>query len=365
MARARDLAARGRYTAAPNPLVGAVVVGDGRILGEGWHVRPGEDHAEAMALKAAGTAARGATLYVTLEPCNRHRLTPGASCTELILRSGVRRVVVGHVDPNPQMRGRSVELLREAGVEVEVLNAPEFARQNEQFFGAMRTRRPFVHLKLAASLDGRIASQAGNREWLTGWPARRRVHGMRAAAGAVLVGAGTVRADDPHLGPRGIPGAPPVLRAVLDPALTTSPESRLARTAGESPVVVFSRPEADPGRRVALERAGVRVVPVAEKGGALDLRSVLLELWDRGCRGLLVEGGGRTAARFLGAGLVDKITLFYAPRLLGAEGVPMIGGLGLMSVAEAPGFRLHSVQTIGEDVMLTLYPREGDVHGDS
>jgi diaminohydroxyphosphoribosylaminopyrimidine deaminase/5-amino-6-(5-phosphoribosylamino)uracil reductase len=362
MARARDLAERGRYTATPNPIVGAVVVNGGVMVGEGWHVRPGEDHAEVMALKMASGLARGGTMYVTLEPCNRHRLTPGIPCTEAILRAGIRRVVVGHLDPNPQMRGRSVALLREAGVEVEVLNAPEFARQNEQFFHAMRTGRPFVHLKLASSLDGRIAPAAGVQEWLTGWPARRKVHGMRAAAGAVLVGAGTLRADDPHLGARGIPGSPPVIRAVLDPSLSMSAGSRLARTARESPVVVFVRPGADPERARELEAAGVEVVPVGCGGGGLELSSVLRELFNRGSRGLLVEGGGITAAKFLDAGLVDKVTLFYAPRILGSEGVPMVRGLNLKHVSGSPGFHVDSVDRVGEDVVLTLYPREEHVY---
>ena len=365
MARARDLAERGRNTATPNPVVGAVVVRTGSVVGEGWHIRPGEDHAEVMALKAAGEAACGATMYVTLEPCNRHRLTPGLPCTSAIERAGVRRVVVGHLDPNPQMSGESIRILQGAGVEVEVLQAPEFARQNEQFFLAMRRRRPFVHIKLAASLDGCLSPAAGVRSWLTGWPARRKVHTMRAAAGAVMVGAGTVRTDDPHLGARGVPGSPPVVRAVLDPRLTTTADSRLAQTAREEPVAVFCAPRPEEGRRESLELAGVEVVPVGESEAGLDLEEVLIELFNRGSRGLLVEGGGVTAARFVEAGLVDKVTLFYAPTILGAGGVPMVGGLDLKTLKAAggsPRFDVDSIERVGEDVMLTLYPQEEHVY---
>ncbi|QIN78964.1 bifunctional diaminohydroxyphosphoribosylaminopyrimidine deaminase/5-amino-6-(5-phosphoribosylamino)uracil reductase RibD [Rubrobacter marinus] len=244
MRRARELAERGRYTAAPNPLVGAVVVRDGGIIGEGWHARAGREHAEVVALDAAGSAARGAELFVTLEPCNHQGKTP--PCTDAVLRAGIGRVVAGHLDPNPKMRGRSMELLREAGVAVEVLDDGSFARQNEQFLHLMTTGRPFVHLKLASSLDGRISASGGESKWITGEAARRRAHELRAEAGAVLVGAGTARFDDPLLTPRDLPeAAPPVLRVVLDPHLTLSPQSRLVETVGADPVLVFSGEDAD------------------------------------------------------------------------------------------------------------------------
>ena len=225
---ARDLAERGRYTVAPNPLVGAVVARDGAALSEGWHHRAGADHAEVDALRDAGPAARGATMYITLEPCNHHGRTP--PCTEAILRAGISRVVVGHLDPDPRMRGKSVDILREAGVEVEVLNAPDFERQNEQFLHYMRAGRPFVHLKLAVTLDGRIAAAGGDSRWVTGEAARRRAHELRAESGAVLVGANTVRADDPLLTARDLADEPPrITRVVLDPRLTATPGSKLAR----------------------------------------------------------------------------------------------------------------------------------------
>ncbi|BBL78823.1 riboflavin biosynthesis protein RibD [Rubrobacter xylanophilus] len=364
---ARDLAERGRYTAAPNPLVGAVVVRDGTVVGEGWHVRPGEEHAEAMALRRAGPAARGATMYVTLEPCNHHLRTPGPPCAEAVLRAGIRRLVVGHVDPNPRVNGRSLRRLREAGVEVEVLDDPVFELQNERFFFAMREGRPFVHLKLAVTLDGRIAASGGDSRWVTGSEARLRAHALRAEAGAVLIGAGTMRADDPLLTPRGLPEEPPrVLRAVLDPRLTIPESSRLVSTAAEWPLVVFCGEGVSPQRRQRLEAAGVavEVVPAGEEG--LDLGVVLERLRVRGTSGVLVEGGGETARRFLADGLVDKVTLFYAPKLVGADGVPVVGGLGVGKMAEALRFSFAGVERLGEDLAVTLYPyrsEEGrDVH---
>ncbi len=353
---ARSLAERGRYTVAPNPLVGAVVARGGVVVGEGWHSRAGEDHAEVVALRNAGDAARGATIYVTLEPCNHHGRTP--PCLEAILRAGVSRVVVGALDQDPRMRGRSVEALRGAGVEVEVLDDPAFETQNEQFFHYMRTGRPFVHVKLATTLDGRIAAAGGDSRWVTGEDARRRAHELRAEAGAVLVGAGTARADDPLLTPRGLENEPPrTTRVVLDPHLTTSPKSRLARSVAEGPVVIFcGRGSLDAHQGEGLEAVGVEVVAAPSTEEGLDLGYVLERLARRGVRGLLVEGGGETATSFVRQGLADKLTLFYAPKLLGSEGVPMIGALRATKMAESLRFSVSEVERFGEDVAVTLYP---------
>lgn len=355
MDRARCLAERGRYTVAPNPLVGAVISRDGAVVSEGWHSRAGGDHAEVIALDKAGAGARGATLHVTLEPCNHYGRTP--PCVGAILRSGLSRVVVGHLDPNPRMRGRSVEILRDAGLGVEVADDPVFGLQNEQYFHHMRTGRPFVHLKLATTLDGRIAAAGGDSRWVTGEDARLRAHGLRAEAGAVLVGAGTVRADDPLLTPRDLPAPPPrICRVVLDPNLTTKTGSNLASSAREAPVVIFASETALDGREKTLERLGVEVVATPRSEEGLDLHYVLNELGGRGIKGLLVEGGGETATRFVRKGLADKLTLFYAPKLLGSEGVPMIGALRLTKVAESLRFSLSEVEKLGQDVAVTLYP---------
>ena len=356
MRRARELAELGRYTAAPNPLVGALVVRDGAVVGEGWHARAGGEHAEIAALESSGPAARGAELYVTLEPCNHHGKTP--PCTTAILRAGIRRVVAGHLDPNPKMRGRSVDLLREAGVEVELIDDESFERQNEQFAHFMRTGRPFVHVKLATTLDGRIAASSGESKWVTGEEARRRAHELRAEAGAVLVGAGTVRADDPLLTPRNLEDPPSITRVVLDPHLTTSTDSQLARTARSDPVVVFAAEDHDPGRAEELRSLEVEVVPAPQTSpdGDLDLVFVLEELGRRGVRGVLIEGGGETAGRFVGGGFADKLTLFYAAKLLGSEGVPLMGSLKVGGMDATPKFRVEEVEKVGEDVEMTLYP---------
>jgi diaminohydroxyphosphoribosylaminopyrimidine deaminase / 5-amino-6-(5-phosphoribosylamino)uracil reductase len=355
---ARRLAERGRYTVAPNPLVGAVVARDGSVVSEGWHSRAGGDHAEIVALNEAGAAARGATLYVTLEPCNHYGRTP--PCVDAILRSGISRLVVGHLDPNPKMQGRSVEVLREAGVEVEVADDPTFERQNEQYLHHMCTGRPFVHLKLATTLDGRIAAAGGDSRWVTGEEARLRAHELRAEAGAVLVGANTVRTDDPMLTPRDLSLPPPrITRVVLDPNLTTSPESKLARSAHEAPVVIFAAGPALDGRERDLEELGVEVVAAPRSEEGLDLRYVLDELGARGIKGLLVEGGGETATRFVRKELANKLTLFYAPKLLGSEGVPMIGVLRATKMAESLQFSVSEVEKVGEDVAVTLYPGVG------
>jgi diaminohydroxyphosphoribosylaminopyrimidine deaminase/5-amino-6-(5-phosphoribosylamino)uracil reductase len=359
MRRARELAEHGRYTAAPNPLVGAVVVREDVVVGESWHARAGGDHAEAAALERSGSAARGAELYVTLEPCNHHGKTP--PCTDVILRAGIRRVVAGHLDPNPKMRGRSVEILREAGVEVEVLDDPYFDKQNEQFLHLMNTRRPFVHVKLATTLDGKIAAAGGESKWVTGESARRRAHELRAEAGAVLVGAGTARVDDPLLIPRNLPEDPPAItRVVLDPQLTLRAEGQLARTAYADPLVVFAAADCYGERAEELRASGVEVVSAPLVNGELDLVFVLEELGRRGIRGVLVEGGGQTAGRFVGWGLADKLTLFYAPKLLGAEGVPLMGSLNVTSIAGAPKFRVDAVEKMGEDIAVTLYPLESE-----
>jgi diaminohydroxyphosphoribosylaminopyrimidine deaminase / 5-amino-6-(5-phosphoribosylamino)uracil reductase len=357
MRRACELAERGRYTVAPNPLVGAVVVRDGAVIGEGWHARAGDDHAEIAALENSGPAAKGAELYVTLEPCNHHGKTP--PCTDAILRAGIERVVAGHLDPNPKMRGRSVDLLREAGVEVEVLDEPFFEKQNEQFSHLMHTGRPFIHVKLATTLDGRIAASSGESKWVTGEAARRRAHELRAEAGAVLVGAGTTRSDDPLLTPRGLPEDPPsIVRVVLDPRLTLRADSQLAHTAYTDQVIVFAMEDSDNERAGELRAWGVEVVPTPLVNGELDLVFVLEELGRRGIRSILVEGGGETAGRFVDRRLVDKLTLFYAPKLLGAEGVALMGSLRVTGMDAAPRFRIDAVEKVGEDVAMTLYPLE-------
>lgn len=320
MRRAIALSRRG--FPAPNPHVGCVLVRDGQIVGEGFHRYAGAPHAEAMALSVAGEAARGATAYVTLEPCNHYGRTP--PCSEGLLKADVARVVVACADPNPRAAG-GAQRLREAGVPVEIgVLESEAAAANEQFLFAIQRKRPYVVVKAAASLDGRIALPSGESQWITGAAARREGHRVRAELGAVLVGRRTVELDDPHLTAR-IPGVHnPPLRVVLDPH---------ARLTGK-------------------ERVFDGAAPTRHVTGTIDLRDLLQDLFKNGVTGLLVEGGATTIAGFVRQGLVDAYELFVAPKLLG-DGPAWIQGLDLPRLADAPQLRIESVKRVGPDLRIS------------
>lgn len=352
--RALELAARGRGLVSPSPLVGCVVTDRrGEVVGEGFYLYEGVKHAEVLALEEAGERARGGTAYVSLEPHSHHGRTP--PCTEALIRAGISRVVAPVEDPNPLVSGRGFEALREAGVETRVgLLAEEAERLNEKYFHSLRRGRPFVHLKLATSLDGRIATSTGDSRWITGEEARAHVHLLRHEYDAVLVGAGTAVKDDPLLTDRsGQPRHRPLLRVVLDPLLALSPGSKLARSARESPVLVFACGEADDARAAALEALGVEVVRGAD--GGREMAAALEELHRRSVQGLLVEGGANVAGRLLRAGLVNKVSFFVAPLVLGGDALGAVGGAGALTVAEA--IRLHDPEVTrhGEDVEITGY----------
>jgi diaminohydroxyphosphoribosylaminopyrimidine deaminase/5-amino-6-(5-phosphoribosylamino)uracil reductase len=354
MARALELAARGAGQVSPGPLVGCVLVdGAGEVVGEGFYVYERLHHAETLALEAAGGRARGATAYVSLEPHAHTGRTP--PCTEALIRAGVRRVVAAAEDPNPLVSGKGFEALRAAGVEVSVgVLGREAERLNEKYYHALRRGRPFVHLKLATSLDGRIATRTGDARWITGEEARARVHVLRHESDAILVGAGTAAKDDPLLTDRsGRPRRRPLLRVVLDERLGLAPTSRLARTAAEAPVLVFTSEGADAGRVAALTKLGVEVVRLPSAGR--DAAAVLAELHRRSAQGLLVEGGANVAGAFLRAGLVDKVSFFVAPIILGGDALGAVGGAGPLTVGEA--VRLHDTEITrhGRDVEITGY----------
>jgi diaminohydroxyphosphoribosylaminopyrimidine deaminase/5-amino-6-(5-phosphoribosylamino)uracil reductase len=358
MRRALELAARGAGQVSPGPLVGCVLVGsDGEVVGEGFYVYEGLKHAETLALEQAGARARGATAYVTLEPHAHTGRTP--PCTRALMRAGVARVVAPVEDPNPLVSGRGFAELRGAGVEVSVgLLAREAARQNEKYFRAVRDGRPFVHLKLACSLDGRIATSAGHARWISSAESRARAHRLRHEYDAILVGAGTASVDDPALTDRsGLPRRRPLLRVVLDERLRLGPESQLARTARETPTLVFTAEGADAGRVAALEGRGVEVLRTADAGR--DPSAVLAELHRRQAQGLLVEGGARVAGAFLRAGLVDKATFFIAPLILGSDALGAVGGAGPLNVADATRLRDVETRRHGDDVEVTGYPEVG------
>jgi diaminohydroxyphosphoribosylaminopyrimidine deaminase/5-amino-6-(5-phosphoribosylamino)uracil reductase len=318
MRRALALAARGLGETNPNPVVGCVVARDGRVVGQGFHRRAGGPHAEVIALGQAGARARGATLFVTLEPCAHHGRTP--PCAPLVAAAGLARVVVATRDPDPRVSGRGLGLLRRAGVAVTLgVCAAEAEWLNRRFLTAARRRRPFVLLKAALTLDGRIATAAGRSRWITGLAARREARGLRRLHDAVLVGIRTVLADDPLLLPEPRTRRP-FTRVVLDTRLRLPPDGRLARSASlRTPVVVLTAPRASGARRRALEARGVSVVEVAATSGIAPARA-LAALYARGITSVMVEGGSEVLGSFLAARLVDEVALFRAPLLLGGRG---------------------------------------------
>jgi diaminohydroxyphosphoribosylaminopyrimidine deaminase / 5-amino-6-(5-phosphoribosylamino)uracil reductase len=350
MRRALALAERGWGRVAPNPLVGALVYRDGEVVGEGHHAAYGEPHAEVEALRAAGERARGATLYVTLEPCSHHGKTP--PCTEAILAAGVRRVVFAAADPNPRAAG-GAEVLRRAGVEVEGGVGAEAARElNAPFFHAFADRgvaRPWLALKLALSLDARIADALGRSAWITGEEARAEVHRLRAGFDAVAVGIGTALADDPRLTVRGAvePRRAPV-RIVFDRLLRLPPAGYLARSAREIPVWALCGPGADPLRREELERAGVVVLAAPDLAGGLRL------VRERGVRSVFCEGGAALAAALLDEELVDRLYLFFAPLFLGRGGRSPFGEMPDADIGDVVRWRHLGSASFGPDTLITL-----------
>ncbi len=347
MREAIEAARRGLGRTSPNPAVGAVVVQAGRIVGRGHHARAGAPHAEVVALRAAGAAARGADLYTTLEPCDHYGRTP--PCSRAILEAGVARVFVGSRDPNPLVHGRGVARLRRSGVEVVggVLEA-ECDRLNAPWFTFITTGRPHVTLKAAVTLDGRIATRTGDARWVTGPEARAWVHRLRDRVDAVLVGAGTARADDPALTTRlpGGRGRDPV-RVVLDTDLRLPPRLRLFTERSDAPTLVA---HAAPRAR-KLGRA--ELVACRRGPGGVALEDLLAKLAGRGVTHLLVEGGAAVHARFLDEGLVDEVAILVAPKLLGADGVPLLGRPGPARMADALRLSDVAIERLGDDVLVT------------
>lgn len=346
------------------PAVGAVIVRDGRVIGRGATGPDGRPHAEAVAIGQARqrygeTALRGATAYVTLEPCAHQGRTP--PCTGALIAAGIGRVVSTFDDPDPRVSGRGFAALRAAGVDVVTGVCTDAARTvNRGFLKRMETGQPWLTLKLATTLDGRIATRTGESRWITGPAARARVHLMRLRADAVLIGAGTARADDPMLDVRGFgPVASLPLRVIADGHLTLPAGGRLARSAREVPVLAMHLPGAAAGQRVALEALGVTLAESPEgPDGHPDPGAMLRTLGMRGVNTVLAEGGGAMAASLLAAGLVDEVALFTAGKAIGGDGIAAVGSMALERLGAAPGFVLASVDAIGGDV-LTLWRRHG------
>jgi diaminohydroxyphosphoribosylaminopyrimidine deaminase / 5-amino-6-(5-phosphoribosylamino)uracil reductase len=349
LVRALDLAARGLHTTDPNPRVGCVISGGDRVLGEGWHVRAGEAHAEVNALRAAGSQARGATVYVSLEPCSHTGRTP--PCADALIAAGVARVVCCTRDPNPKVAGRGIERLQQAGIAVQVgAFADEARRLNVGYFSRLEHGRPYVRLKLAMSLDGRTALGGGGRAWISGAESRADVQTWRARSSAVLTGAGTVRSDDPQLNVR-LDYGPWVrqpMRVVLDTMLSTS---RTAKIFNHDEALVFAAPEAPLG---AFKDIKVERIP--RRAGGLDLDAVMQNLTAREVNELLVECGPTLAGAFIAEQLVDEFILYVAPRLLGDDALPL---LHIKPADSAwPLFDFRDAQRFGDDMRLILKPKK-------
>jgi len=353
MRRALELAERGRGLTSPNPIVGAVVVAArGEIVGEGFHARAGGPHAEIEALRAAGSRARGGTLYVTLEPCSHQGRTP--PCAPAVIATGVARVVAAIGDPNPQVSGAGFNALRAAGIDVVVgVGAAEAELQSRAFLTAMRERRPHVTLKAGMTLDGKIADLHGVSRWITGEAARRHAHRLRSESDAIVVGIGTVLRDDPELTVRlGQPWPREPLRVVLDTTARTPVGARLIRAGRPSATVIAVGAGAPEPRVRALAAAGATVVSCGTRDGHVDLGALLGELFAREVRAVLVEGGGEVHGAFLDAGLVDRVAMFAAPLLIGGRGAtPVVAGAGreLKSAVRLGSF---TVTPLGDDLLV-------------
>lgn len=356
MGRALELAAEGVGQVSPGPLVGCVIASPtGEIVGEGFYVYEKLKHAETYALEQAGTRARGATAYVSLEPHAHHGRTP--PCTDALINAGVARVVFPIEDPNPKVSGNGLTHLRSANVKVSTgLLAREAEQINEKYLHFMRTGRPFVHLKMAMSLDGKIATRTGDSRWITGPKARHRVQELRHEYDAILVGAGTATSDDPLLTDRsGKPRRNPLVRIVLDDALKISPDSKMVTTVNEAPVIIFTGQSVEDTRAQQFDARGVEVV----RGAAgRDLEAMLDEVGRRSIQSVLVEGGANVAGKLLEAGLIDKISFFIAPLIIGGQDAPnAIGGKGAGTLAEAFDLEDVQVKPIGRDLEVTGYPK--------
>jgi len=360
MEMALDLAKKGEGFTSPNPMVGAVLVRDGEVVGTGYHKACGQAHAEVDAIRSAGERAAGATLYVTLEPCNHFGRTP--PCTERILDAGIKRVVAAMADPNPNVPGGGIDFLRERGVEVTVGPCEaEAKRLNEAYIKFITIKRPFVLVKCAATLDGCIATRTGDSKWVSCEESRKYVHRLRHACDAILVGVNTVRTDNPALTTRieGMRGKNPA-RIILDTRLSISEKARVLQPVPDSYTIVVSgnRPF-EPflaEKKARLEAMGVKMLPSGIKDNRIDLDFLMDRLGELGFMSILIEGGARVIASALAAGIVDKIALFYGPKIFGGDdGVPMCRGPGPETMNRCISVKDMDVRRMGTDVLIEGY----------
>lgn len=362
MLSALRLAAKGLGKTSPNPMVGAVVVSKGRIVGQGYHHAAGQAHAEILALRRAGSQARGATLYVTLEPCSHlKKRTP--PCVPAVIQAGIRRVVVAMSDPNPAVSGKGLAQLRRAGLSVTVGVARKDAEAlNRAYCHWIVSKRPYVTLKAGMTLDGQIATAGGESKWITGLRSRQEVHRLRSAVDAVIVGIGTVRKDDPSLTARRSPGLTALAaiqptRVVVDSALRISLRANILTQQSRAKTIIATTTDASPARRRVLERQGIEVLPLPSRGGHVSLTHLLAALGRRGMTSAMVEGGGELNAAFFKAKLVNHVRLYVAPTLLGgAASKGVIGGVSPRRLADAWKLKQVCTRILGNDVVV-----EGDV----
>lgn len=348
MAHALSLAARGLGRVWPNPAVGCVIVKDHRIIGRGWTQAGGRPHAETMALAQAGLQARGATAYVTLEPCAHHGQTP--PCADALIAAGITCVVTALTDPDPRVAGQGHARLRAAGIEViEGIQGAQATRLNAGFLRKITQNLPFVTLKLATSLDGRIATASGQSRWITGPQSRRAVHGLRMRHDAVLIGSGTAIADDPDLGVRDLGSAYQPIRIVIDTNLRHNPHSRLGQTAMVSPVWLLHGGTSATTARAAWAATGAILIETPQQNGHLDLRPALQALAAKGLTRILCEGGSMLAASLIRANLVNDVAIFTAGALIGADGHASLASIGLAALQDAPRASLIETRSIGPD----------------
>ena len=361
MKMALDLAEKGRGFTSPNPMVGAVVVKDGAVVGRGYHEAAGKPHAEVNAIDDAKACTSGATLYVTLEPCNHFGKTP--PCTEKILESGIKRVVAAVRDPNPDVKGDGAEFLRSKGVEVIFgICEREAKRQNEVFLKYIKTKRPFVTVKCASTLDGKIATKTGDSKWVTGEEARQFVHRLRHFTDAIMVGIDTVKRDDPKLTTRldGIKGRNPA-RIILDSRLSISEDAIvLQQNSGSDTIIIVTDSALDAAllrKKAKFEEKGIKIIESPARGGLIALDFLMGKLGSIGITSLLIEGGSRVIASAFSAGIVDKIFFFFAPRILGGDGVTICSGPGPALMSDSIPVKDVNIQRFGDDIMIEGYIR--------
>jgi len=356
MAAALRLAKKGAGKTSPNPQVGAVIVKGDRVIGQGYHHRAGGDHAEAAALKNASEDPRDATLYVTLEPCCTHGRTP--PCTDALLGYGLSRVVVGMVDPNPRVSGRGMEILRKGGVEIRVGVLEEACRNlNEAYIKHVTTGLPFVIMKSAATLDGKIAAASGESRWITGEEARKFVHTIRSRVDAVMTGVGTILRDDPQLTarPNRGSGRNPT-RIIVDSRLRTPPTARVLHPGTGAEVFIATLSGAPSEKAEALRARGAHILAVPPHDGRVDLADLMRQFGERGITSILMEGGSELNAGALAQGVVDKVLIFFAPMIMGGwDSPPIVGGRGPLNIQKAGRLTRVSMRKLGRDRLLTGY----------